>query len=64
MVGSKGSWIIAGGVLTIFCAAMNYSWFMNHYKAALFVKIFGRNGARIFYIVLGIALIFLGFKLY
>ena len=64
MVASKGGLIIAGGVFTIFCAAMNYNWFMNHYKADLFVKIFGRNGARLFYIVLGIVLIFLGFKLY
>ena len=52
--------IIIGGIFTIFCAFMDYDWFLNHYKAKLFVALFGRNGARGFYIILGIILIFLG----
>ena len=51
--------LIASGVCTIFCAFMDYGWFMNHRKAAFFVAIFGRNGTRVFYIILGIVVIFL-----
>ena len=52
--------IIAIGIFTIFCAFMDYDWFLNHYKAKFFVALFGRNGARVFYIILGVILIFLG----
>ncbi|MBN2694820.1 immunity 17 family protein [bacterium] len=52
--------IIIGGVFTITCAMADFDWFMNNSRAKLFVTIFGRNGARIFYIILGIILVFLG----
>lgn len=41
------------GVFSIFCSVKNYDWFLNNRKAYLIVKIAGRNGARIFYSVLG-----------
>lgn len=41
------------GVFCAFCAFKDYNWFMNNRKAWLFVKLFGRNGARIFYMILG-----------
>ena len=44
--------ILAGG----FCIAgsvFNWDFFFNARKAAALVKIFGRTGARIFYIILG-----------
>jgi hypothetical protein len=58
-----GGWpllVTGGGVFTIFCAYMNYDWFMNHYKAAPIVAVFGRDGTRAIYIIAGIALIVMG----
>ena len=40
---------------------MDYDWFMNSGKAWIFVKLFGRDGARVFYILLGLFLIFATF---
>ncbi len=51
---------LLGGGFCIFCAAKDYDFFMNSSKAWLFVKLFGRNGARIFYIALGVFLIVIG----
>ncbi|MCL1825083.1 MAG: Imm17 family immunity protein [Betaproteobacteria bacterium] len=36
---------------------------MNHPKAWLFVKLFGRNGARVFYVVLGVLIVVSAFFL-
>lgn len=60
-----GTGIIAilGGIFCTFCAYKNYNWFMNSSKAWLFVKLFGRNGARIFYMGLGVFLILAGIML-
>lgn len=52
--------VTAGGVFTLVCAAMNFNWFMEHRKARFFVKILGRDGARIFYAVLGLGLVTVG----
>ena len=49
-----------GGIFSIFCAAKDYDWFMEHRKAWLFVKLFGRDGARVFYVLFGAGLIALG----
>ena len=51
---------IAGGAFTITAAALDWDFFMNHSKARLWVSLFGRNGARVFYLVLGLALAALG----
>lgn len=51
-----GILILACGIFTIFCAAKDYDWFMNHRKAKLFVAIFGRGGARVVYVLLGLVL--------
>ena len=45
--------LLVGG-FCIFCSVMNFDWFFNNYKAAPLVKIFGRNGTRIFYIIIGV----------
>ena len=45
------------GLFIAFCAAMNFDWFMESTKARFFAKLFGRNGARVFYIVLGVIFI-------
>jgi len=49
------------GLFIIIPAAGDFNWFMNHYKARLFIKLFGRNGARVFYIILGIFVMVTGF---
>jgi hypothetical protein len=48
------------GLFTIAGAIFNWDWFMNDYRARFFVKIFGRDGARIFYVILGLVIIVLG----
>lgn len=52
--------IILAGIFSITGAVMNWDWFINSRRAHFFVQIFGRNGARVFYIILGIALIAIG----
>lgn len=44
------------GLFTILGAALDWDWFMNHGKARPFVRAFGRNGARVFYVVLGLVI--------
>ena len=45
------------GLYSIYGAVMNFDWFIRDRKAWLFLKLFGETGARIAYIVLGIAFI-------
>lgn len=45
------------GFLTFLSAYHDVDWFMNHHKARFFVKLLGRSGARMFYMILGIILI-------
>ncbi len=49
------------GIYSIYCSWMNYDWFFNNGRSIIFVWFFGREGARVFYIILGIAAIFLSF---
>lgn len=51
---------ILGGAFSIFCAVKDYDWFMNNRRARPFVQMFGRQGARAFYIFLGAILLFVG----
>ena len=51
---------VAGGAFSILGAICNWEWFMNARKAKFIVKVFTRNGARIFYGLLGLALVILG----
>ena len=52
---------IIAGLFSIAGAAFDWEWFMNNRRAAFFVNLLGRNGARIFYGLLGAALIALAF---
>jgi hypothetical protein len=52
---------IGAGLFSIAGAVFNWDWFMNNSRARLFVNIFGRDGARVFYVILGIIIIALGF---
>ncbi|MBF0409743.1 MAG: immunity 17 family protein [Candidatus Riflebacteria bacterium] len=48
-----GSFSIAGGIY-------NWDWFMEARKARSIVWLFGRNGARIFYGILGLVIALIG----
>lgn len=55
LIGFAGSLSLLGGLL-------DWNWFMQSRRAAFFVKILGRTGARVVYIIIGAAL--LGFAIY
>lgn len=51
---------ILAGVFSIFASVKNWDWYFNNRKARPFVRIFGREGARVFYIFIGIFIIGVG----
>ncbi len=56
-----GPWIlIAAGIFAMCGAFFDWDWFMTSRKAWLWVRMFGRKGARIFYGILGFGLVLLG----
>jgi hypothetical protein len=56
MINWVGIILVAGGVFSITGAVLDWDWFLESRKARFFVTIFGRTGARIFYVLLGIVL--------
>ncbi|MCL2053742.1 MAG: immunity 17 family protein [Oscillospiraceae bacterium] len=52
------------GVFAIFCSIKDYDWFMESRKARFIVRLLGREGARLFYIILGILIIILSLGAY
>lgn len=52
----EGLAIVFAGLFTLLGAVADWDWFMTHRKAAFFVRIIGRNGTRIFYGTLGLAI--------
>ncbi len=57
---STGLLIVGAGLFSIAGAVCDWDFFINSRKARLFVSMFGRTGARIFYGVLGFAILILG----
>ena len=55
-----GLFLVAAGLFSICGAAFDWDWFINSRKAQLFVALFGRNGARIFYGILGTVIVIIG----
>lgn len=55
-----GLFFVGVGIFSICGAACDWEWFINSRKARFFVTIFGRNGARIFYGLLGSAIVLIG----
>lgn len=51
---------IALGLFSLTAAILNIDWYFKTSGAATFIKLFGRQGARIFYGLLGLALIVCG----
>ncbi len=56
----KGLFGVLAGLFAMFCAYKDFDWFMENHKARFFVNIFGRDGARVFYGILGLLLVLLG----
>ena len=52
--------LLAIGLFCLICAWKDYDWFMEHRKAKALTGLFGRKGARWFYIVLGAVLTLAG----
>jgi hypothetical protein len=48
---------IAAGIFSLLGGINNWDWFMRSFRAGLFVKTIGRQGARVVYGILGIVLI-------
>lgn len=44
----------ACGVFVIAAAVLDWDWFFNNWRARFFVKLLGRDGARLFYAALGV----------
>ena len=55
-----GLLLIFVGLFSLAGAFFDWEWFMNNRKARLFVALFGRRGARIFYGLLGLTIVAFG----
>lgn len=53
--------ICAIGLLTILAAVSDWDWYFEHRKSKFFVDLMGRDGARVFYGILGLLIFVLGF---
>jgi len=54
------AFFVLAGLFSFAGAVFDWEWFMTHPRAALFVKLFGRDGTRVVYALLGILLAALG----
>ena len=54
---------LTAGIFSIVAALRNWDWFFENWRATLFVRLFGRDGARVLYVILGIGLIILSISL-
>ena len=57
---ASGLVFMAAGAFSMLGAICNWDWFMNARKARFMVKILTRNGARLFYGILGVGFAVLG----
>lgn len=55
-----GLLLVAAGIFSVCGAVLDWDFFMNSRRAWLLVKILGRNGARVFYALLGAAIAVFG----
>lgn len=52
--------IIFVGLFSMAGGIFDWNWFMENRRARLFVRLFKRTGARIFYILLGLVFVVVG----
>ncbi len=55
-----GVLLILAGLFTLAGVIQNWNWFFNSRRARFIVAIFGREGARIVYGILGIVMVVFG----
>jgi len=48
--------LVLAGLFAMAGGAFDWEWFMNNRKAQAFVNLLGRGSARVFYIILGLAI--------
>jgi hypothetical protein len=51
---------VSAGLFSLISSVLNFDWFFNSRRAATFVSMFGRTGARVFYGLLGLGLVVCG----
>lgn len=51
---------IITGVFSVIVSLKNWEWYFNKYKAQRLVRVFGRTGAKIIYILTGIFMVTIG----
>ena len=51
---------IAAGIFSLLGGINNWDWFMKSFRAGIFVKTIGRQGARVVYGILGVVMIVIG----
>lgn len=52
------------GMFTFVASSLNLEFFFNNKRAEAFIKLFGRKGTRLFYIILGIFLMYVAYLIY
>jgi hypothetical protein len=55
--------LVAGGLFSVCGAVFDWDFFFNNYRARPIVAMLGRTGARVFYALLGAAIMILGILL-
>jgi predicted transporter len=55
-----GSFLVFVGLFSVAGGILNWDWFFADRKAKPIVRSFGRTGARIFYVIIGLAVMTLG----
>ena len=56
----RGMLFVLVGVFTLAGSLGDWDWFMNHHKAQFFNRIWGRQGTRIFYGIIGMVITLAG----
>lgn len=57
---SRSALIVLAGAFTFVCSALNLRFFMANRKALRLASLLGHTGARVFYMLAGLALVALG----
>ncbi|MBL8814518.1 MAG: immunity 17 family protein [Planctomyces sp.] len=60
MKNPAGLILVSAGVFSILGGVFGWEFFINSGKAKLFVHLFGRTGARLFYVLLGLFIVVFG----
>lgn len=51
--------MLIGGIFCLCIAVFNWDFFFDTPQVELFIRLFGRNGGRLFYALIGVVLIFI-----